>query len=76
MRTQKKSTVWTVWVVVMTIYSVMNALALRKVEAPIDPNILFGWGIIMPVLTNLVWWAIAFRMRVYFQKWWPNPSRR
>ena len=66
----KKSTVWTIWIIVMVIYAVMNGIAVSRAEAPIDPKLIFGWGIIMPILTNLVWWAISFRLRIYFPKWW------
>ena len=69
MKSPPKSLVWTVWVIVMVIYAVINTLSVLKQDSP-NPTILFGWGIIMPVLTNLAWWAIAFRMRFYFPIWW------
>ncbi len=65
----KESTVWVVWGIVMVIYTAMNGFFLTRGEA-MKMEAILGWGIIMPILTNLVWWAIAFRFRTYFQRWW------
>ena len=64
-----KKLVWTIWVVCMTIYAGMNALAIFWSDLPSE-KLLIGWGFVMPIIMNFVWWVIAFRMRVYFQQWW------
>ncbi|NNE92430.1 MAG: hypothetical protein HKN23_12345 [Verrucomicrobiales bacterium] len=62
--------IWIVWAVVMAVYGVMNFISVRSHEKP-DETTLLGWGIAMPVLTNLVWWMIAFRTRRFLgNRWW------
>jgi len=53
----------------MAIYTGMNALAIFWSDLPSE-KLLIGWGFVMPIIMNFVWWVIAFRMRVYLQQWW------
>lgn len=69
MAAPKKKFVWVVWGVCMVIYAGMNALAIYKSGIP-GEKLLIGWGFVMPILMNFVWWVIAYRMRFYFQDWW------
>ena len=69
MAAPKEKLVWTIWGICMAIYAGMNALAIFNTEIPSE-KLLIGWGFVMPILMNFVWWAISFRMRSYFQKWW------
>ena len=64
-----KKLVWFVWIVCMAIYAGMNALAIFHSDIAHE-MLLIGWGFIMPILLNFVWWVISYRMRFYFQKWW------
>ena len=74
METPKAKTVWIIWAVVMALYSAMNYFMIRPgyvLVPPPDQLTILGWAIVMPILTNLVWWIIAFRLRFYFPKnWW------
>ena len=69
MKAPKKKLVWTVWIVSIILYAAMNALAIHYSNLP-GEKLLIGWGFVMPILLNFVWWVISFRMRFYFQKWW------
>ena len=60
---------WIVWAVFIAAYLAMNALFIFGGRKP-TPEILLGWGIGLPILTNLCWWGIAFRLRHRIRVWW------
>jgi len=60
---------WVVWGIFIALYLAMNAFFIFGIEKP-TPEILVSWGIGLPILTNLVWWVISFRLRNRIERWW------
>ncbi len=60
---------WIVWTAFIVLYLAMNAFFVFGVEKH-TAEILVSWGIGLPILTNLIWWVISFRLRNRIQRWW------
>ena len=62
-------TAWTVWAVFLACYLAINAFAVIS-ESVDQEKAMIGFGIVMPILSNLVWWLISFRLRFRMRNWW------
>ena len=62
-------TAWTVWAVFLACYLATNAVAVFGNSIDRE-KAMIGFGVVMPILSNLVWWLIAFRLRFRMGNWW------
>ena len=62
-------TAWTVWGIFVIAYLAMNIYVLNSETLPKE-NIVPGFGLGMPIICNLSWWAIGFRLRYRIHHWW------
>ena len=62
-------TAWIVWSFFLAGYLAINAVAVFS-DAIDREKAMIGFGIVMPILSNLVWWLICFRLRFRFKNWW------
>ena len=62
-------TAWIVWGIFLACYLAFNAVAIFS-KAIDQEKAMIGFGIVMPILSNLVWWLISFRLRYRMGRWW------
>lgn len=62
-------TAWTVWGVFIIGYLVMNVYVVKNDILEVE-KLITGFGIAMPIICNLAWWAVGFRLRFRINHWW------
>jgi hypothetical protein len=60
---------WTVWGIFIAGYLVLNWYFVKSESLPMEKLVL-GFGIAMPIISNLAWWAVGFRLRFRISYWW------
>ena len=60
---------WTVWGVFIVAYLASNWYFLKSGTMPLE-KVVLGFGIAMPIVSNLAWWAVGFRLRFRINHWW------
>jgi phage shock protein PspC (stress-responsive transcriptional regulator) len=60
---------WIVWGVFIAAYLASNLYFLKSETMPLE-KVVLGFGIAMPIISNLAWWAVGFRLRFRISYWW------
>lgn len=60
---------WSVWGCFIVFYLAMNYYFVSSETQPVE-KVISGFGIAMPIISNLAWWAVGFRLRHRINHWW------
>lgn len=60
---------WTIWTIFVVAYLVMNTYLVKSNTLETE-KLVTGMGIAMPIICNLAWWAVGFRLRLRINHWW------
>ncbi len=60
---------WMVWGTFVVAYLALNFFCLNSSTISKE-KVVLGFGIAMPIISNLAWWAVGFRLRFRINHWW------